>query len=94
MDKIKIANVSLKMWEKTMMPESIFQDGKYVKTGKKIEQTTYSFIDEWGNKLVFLSDNNNFRKLEGVTGDLWLSLVHDNFNKINKIQFKGFIELN
>jgi len=94
MDKIKVQNVKLKMWEKTMMPESVLQDGKYVKTGKKLEQTTATFVDEWGNKLVFLTSNNNIRDLEGETGDLWLSLIYDNFNKMNKIQFKGFLELN
>ena len=94
MDKIKIENVTLKMWEKTMMSISEKVDGKYVKTGEKEEQTTLSFLDEWGNKLVFLSSNNNLRMLEGRTGDLWIGLGYDSFKKTNKISFKGFLELN
>jgi len=88
--------VQLKMWEKTMMSESIFSEEKntYVKTGKKVEQTTYTFVDEVGNKLVFLSDNIKIREYEGETGELFVSLTHDNYNKINKIQFKGFIDRN
>jgi len=98
MENIVLKDVTLKMCEKTMMSESIREekDGKtsYVKTGKKIEQTTYTFVDENLNKLVFLSDNMSLRKYEGQTGELYLSLVHDNFNGINKIQFKGFIDRN
>jgi len=84
------------MCEKTMMNESIFSEEKnaYVKTGKKVEQTTYTFIDEKLNKLVFLSDNIGLRKYEGQTGELYLSLTHDNYNGVNKIQFKGFIDHN
>lgn len=93
MKDIVIENITLKMWEKSMMSESIFSEEKkqYVKTGKKVEQTTYSFLDEDGDKLVFLSDKNEWRKMEGQTGDLHVSLNHDNFNKVNKIQFKGFV---
>jgi len=91
MQDIKIENVTLKMWEKTMMPVSEKVDGKYVKTGEKEEQTTYTFIDEWGNKLVFLSNDINLRKQEGNTGHLLVSLSHDNFKKTNKIQYKGFL---
>jgi len=90
-DKIKLSNIVLKMWEKTMMPESVLQDGKYVKTGKKLEQTTYTFVDEWGNKLVFLSDNQGLRKSEGKLGVLEVALTHDNFNKINKMKFVDFL---
>jgi len=88
--------VQLKMWEKTMMNESIFSEEKnaYIKTGKKVEQTTYTFVDEVGNKLVFLSDNSSFRRYEGETGELFVTLFHDNYNGVNKIQFKGFIDRN
>jgi len=88
--------VQLKMWEKTMMNESIFSEEKnaYIKTGKKVEQTTYTFVDEVGNKLVFLSDNAKIREHEGETGELFVALTHDNYNGINKIQFKGFIDRN
>jgi len=85
----KIPNVTLKMWEKTMMSESIPQDGKYVKTGNKIEKTTYTFLDEFGSKLVFLGDSE-LRRFEGKTGTLFLKLEHDNFKKINKVQLHNF----
>jgi len=78
-----------------MMPESVREetDGKvsYRKTGKKLEQTTYTFTDEWGAKLVFLSTDSELRKCEGKQGDLALTLVHDNYNSVNKIQFKSFL---
>jgi len=41
-----------------------------------------------------LSDNAKIREYEGQTGELYVSLVHDNYNGINKIQFKGFIDRN
>jgi len=76
-----------------MMPESIFSEEKntYVKTGKKVEQSTYTFVDEWGAKLVFLSADSELRKHEGKQGDLNVSLIHDNYNSVNKIQFKSFL---
>jgi len=90
MDNIKIEDVTLKMWEKTMMPKSEKVDGKFVKTGEKEEQTTYTFVDSWGNKLVFLSNSRDYRTLEGKTGDLTVSLAHDSYNRINKVQFRSF----
>jgi len=92
--EITLENITLKMWEKTMMSESIFseEENKYKKTGKKTEQTTYTFVDNQGNKLVFLSANNVLRNKEGETGDLFVALSHDNYNGVNKIQFKGFID--
>jgi len=75
-----------------MMPVSEKVDGKYVKTGEKEEQTIYTFLDEWGNKLVFLSNNMIMRKFEGQTGDLFVGLSHDNFKKTNKISFLGFLD--
>jgi len=96
MNDITLDGITLKMWEKTMMNESVFseEEGKYKRTGKKVEQTTYTFVDEVGDKLVFLSDNNALRSQEGKTGELFLALSYDNFNKRNKIQFKGFLDRN
>jgi len=88
--------VTLKMCEKVMLPESVLnpETGKYQKTGKKVENTTYTFVDDQFNKLVFLSSNNEMRKLEGQKGNLYLSIVHDDFNGVNKVKFNGFIERN
>jgi len=90
-DKLKIEDVTLKMWEKTMLPESEKIDGKYVKTGRKEEATTLTFIDSFGDKLVFVTSNNKYRELEGQVANLWISVGYDSFNKKNKIQFKGFL---
>jgi len=87
----KIENVTLKMWEKTMMPETSLQDGKRIKTGNKLEFTTYTFTDSWGAKLTFLTQSSEYRKFEGETGDLILSLAHDDFRKRNRVLFKGFV---
>lgn len=92
MDKIEIANVTLKMWEKTMMPKSEKIDGKFVKTGEKEEQTTLTFTDQLGSKLVFLTSEPKYRELEGKLGDLHLALEYDSYNKRNKILFRGFVE--
>jgi len=85
----------LKMWEATHMPESekVTVDGKtsYQKTGKKVEKTTYTFIDELGDKLVFLSDNE-YRTMEGKAVELDLDITHDDFNRKNKIQLKSVRE--
>jgi len=75
-----------------MMPVSEKVDGKYVKTGEKQEQTTYTFLDELGNKLVFLSSNHALRNFEGQTGDLFVALSFDNFKKTNKVSFLGFLD--
>jgi len=91
MDKIIIKNVKLKMWEKTLLPESVKENNIWTKTGKKIEKTIYTFVDEWGSKLVFMSGNSTLRSLETSTGDLVVALGFDDFKKINKIQFVDFI---
>jgi len=82
-------DVVLKMWEKTMMPESNMgeKDGKkvFVKTGNMIEMTTYTFIDGFGEKLVFLSKNNNFRDLEGSKVEIVIGIEYNDFKKQNRI---------
>jgi len=94
MQNIRLVDIVLKMWEKTMVSESLLnpETGKYQKSGKKIENTTYHFIDKEGNKLTFLSDESKYRELEGSNGVLIVSLVHDDFKRINKIKFLGFVE--
>jgi len=92
MESSKIPAVILKMWEKTLMPETNLVDGKREKTGNKVEYTTYHFLDQWGNKLSFLSNQNKLRELEGKEGTLLVRLYHDDFKKQNKISFVGFVE--
>lgn len=79
----------LKMWEKTMMPESnmVEENGKktFKKTGKEVEMTTYTFIDGFGEKLVLLSKDNNFRTLEGKKVDIELEVVFNDFQKKNRV---------
>jgi len=81
--------VKLKMWEKTMMPESNMVDvgGKkqFVKTGKEIEMTTYTFTDTFGEKLIILSKDNSFRHLEGEEVIIELEVVFNDFQKKNRV---------
>jgi len=87
-------SVELKMWEKTMMPESTMQevDGKkkFVKTGKEVEMTTYTFRDEFGDKLVILTKKNDYRALEGSKGVLEFDIKLDDFSKKIKTSFNSF----
>lgn len=88
-----IENVKLKMWEKTDLPETNLNNGIRVKTGNKVEFTTYTFVDEWGSKLVFLTKSDRFRVLEGETGNLTLKIELDDFGgrrkwKVSLVDFK------
>lgn len=89
----KIEKVTLKMYEVIEMSEStrVEKDGKvsYQKTGNKVKKTQGVFVDEWGAKLVFII-GDEYQKLEGETGTLTLKLIRDDFNSVNKIQFKNF----
>jgi len=85
-----IINTKLVMWEKTEMPESVMEKdeaGKTVfrKTGKKVENSTYHFRDEFGDKLSFMSPNNNYRNLEGQDIELELEIGYDDFKRKNKM---------
>lgn len=85
-------DVKLKMWEKTLMPESIMAEegGKKVfkKTGQKIEMTTYTFVDGFGEKLVFLSPDNGYRVLEGEIVDLVMEVEYNDFSKKNRLKLE------
>jgi len=90
--------MKLAMWEKTMMSESVMgKDDKgktvFTKTGNKTESTTYTFKDEYGEKLVFLSSNNNYRNLEGEEVEVQIEISHDDYNKKNKVQLKSISPL-
>jgi len=82
-------DVKMVMWEKTEMPESniIEKDGKksFVKTGKMIEMTTYTFRDIVGEKLVILSKDNSFRLMEGKDVKIALDVVFNDFQKKNRV---------
>jgi len=86
-----IKNVTLKMWEKKMLPSTSMVEGKRVKTGGQDELTSYVFTDEFGTKLVFLSKNSDYRQLEGHTGELQVELSHDEFTKRNRVAMKSFL---
>lgn len=80
-----LQKVKLVMWERTMMPESEMKEvsGKksFVKTGKEIEMTTYTFKDSAGDKLELTSKENNYRTLEGEIVDITLDVKLNNFTK-------------
>jgi len=83
-------NVKLVMFERTMLPESIASkvEGKtvFTKTGKEIEHTTYTFRDSFGDKLILLSLNSDYRAFEGELVDLTVSVVYNEFQKKNNIK--------
>ena len=72
-----------------MMPEStmVEKDGKkqFVKTGNEVEMTTYIFTDTFGDKLVILSKDNNFRTLEGEEVVITLKIEFNDFAKKNRV---------
>jgi len=86
-------DVKLKMWERTLMPESSMQEvnGKkqFVKTGKEVEMTTYIFTDVVGDKLVILSKDNNFRTLEGEEVIITVKIEFNDFAKKNRVTLVG-----
>jgi len=71
------------MWERTEMPASNYdqESKKFIKTGGVMEMTTYTFRDGFGDKLVFLSKNGDYRKLEGSVVDITLDVKLDEFTK-------------
>jgi len=81
-----IQKVKLMLWEKTMLPESEMQTNsagkkEFIKTGKEVEMTTYTFRDAMGDKLVFLSKENGYRSLEGEVVDIELDVKYNEFTK-------------
>lgn len=83
-------DVTLLMWEKTLMPESKpekDENGKTIfkKTGNKVEMTTYTLRDGFGDKLVLLSSNNDYRTLEGKKVNVVMEIKFDEFNRKNKL---------
>lgn len=83
-------DVQMLMWEKTLMPESKAEKdekGKtvFVKTGNKVEMTTYTLRDGFGDKLVVLSSNNDYRTLEGKKVNVVMEVKFDEFNRKNKL---------
>lgn len=85
--------VTLVMWEKTEMDESNYnrETKKFDKTGKKVEMTTYVFRDTMGEKLVFLSKDNNSRALEGTLVDIELDVKLDEFTKKTKVSLVAIL---
>jgi len=81
----KLQKVKLVMYEKTMLPESEMREegGKksFVKTGKEVEMTTYTFRDGAGDKLILLSKENGYRNLEGEVVDITLDVKFNDFTK-------------
>jgi len=78
------------MFEKTMLPESEMKevDGKkqFVKTGKEVEMTTYTFRDSFGEKMVALSKDNSYRNLEGSIVNIVIDVIFNDFTKKNTVK--------
>jgi len=82
--KDTLQNVKLAMWEKTELPDNELKDGKWVKTGRVTEKTTYTFRDATGEKLVILG-SNDYRNFEGELVDLEIDVIFNDFQKRNRV---------
>jgi len=99
--KVNISDLELKMWKKEMMPENLkgadgkFQkdeNGKFIKSGKEVEYTTYTFRDLTGEVLEIMSAKNDLREQEGKTGLVVLNLTRRSFQgkTETKVSLDGF----
>jgi len=81
-----IRGLELVMWEKVDMPDSVYNKEKkaFEKTGKFIERTSYTFRDEFGDKIVFFGDNN-YREYERQGVDIDVKLSYDDYNRKIKV---------
>jgi len=85
----QVKGMTLKMWEKTMMPKKALnkETQKWEKTGEKEERTTYTFLDEFGDKLVFLG-GNEYRDFEGEEVAITLDIAYNNFERKTTVSLK------
>jgi len=89
MIKVQYEGIKLAMWEKTELPEREKDaNGDWKNTGKKVEKTTYTFKDEFGDKLVLLS-NNEYRELEGRQCDIVIGITYNDYDRKNRITLEG-----
>jgi len=93
----KIARVKLMFWKKTEMPESKMiegADGKksFVKTGSKVEMTTYTFRDSFGDSIEILSKENGYRVFEGKFVDVDFDIKFDEFKKVVRVKLAAVRE--
>jgi len=78
------------MAEKTDMADRVLNDvsGKWEKTGKTTEKTTYTLQDLMLEKLVFLGDNK-FRDLVGKDVNIQLDVKYNNFTRATQVSLKN-----
>jgi len=86
MIQVNFEGIKMAMWEKTMLPEKKLnpETGKWEKTGNKEERTTYTFKDEFGDKLVLMG-KNEYRVFEGEQVDITLALSYNDYDRVTKI---------
>jgi len=87
--KSNTLGLKLAFFENTDLPESIASkddNGKtiFTKTGKKVPYTTYTFRDQLGEKLIFLSNNDTWRALEGELVDIEVEISYDDYKRTTK----------
>jgi len=85
-----LQKVKLIMFERVDMPESEMKEGadgkkSFVKTGKTVEMTSYTFRDAAGSKLVVMSKENGYRSLEGEIVDVDLDVKFNDFTKTIRV---------
>jgi len=83
-------DVKLVMWERTMMPVRVKnpETGAWDATGEKEERTTYTFKDEFGDKLVLMS-NDQWRELEGRNCIVTLGIAYNDYDKKTKVSLQS-----
>lgn len=75
----------LKYWKKVEMKDKQRNDkGDYVATGKMVEMTGYSFFNEFGEELYFISPKNDFRDYEGKQVMISVKASYDDYGRKNK----------
>jgi len=85
---VKLTNpVTMVLWEKRELPKSTKDDkGNWVKTGEKEEFTVYTFRDEFGDVLKFMTKDNDLRHFENSDLELYLSVTYDDYNNKNVVK--------
>jgi len=85
---VKLTNpVTMVLWEKRELPKSVKNEkGVWEKTGGIEEFTVYTFRDEFGDVLKFMTKDNDLRHFENSELELFLNVSYDDYNNKNVVK--------
>jgi len=91
MIRIQTQPLVLVLWEKKDLPERAKNSasGEWEKTGKMTEYTVYTFRDQFGDVMKFMSIENKYRTFEGDEVIVTLGVKFDDYNNVNKLSLEG-----